>query len=105
MSLLLIWADEKYNTHKISAFFLRPKKIPWTPLSVKYVSGAPGGSFKLVYRITKMKNKFSKPIVKEIMEIKFYQENSAILHNYGIFGAKGTSKTLLSSSSHKTLEN
>ena len=51
--LLLIWADEKYNTQKNPGVFHRPKKIPFgqnvrpkkilrTPPSLKYVSGAPG---------------------------------------------------------------
>ena len=61
--LLLIWADEKYNTQKNPCVvfatqknpgvFHRPKKIPFgqnlrpkkilrTPPSLKYVSGAPG---------------------------------------------------------------
>ena len=51
--LLLIWADEKYNTQKNLGVFHRPKKIPFgqnvrpkkilqTPPSLKYVSGAPG---------------------------------------------------------------
>ena len=61
--LLLIWADEKYNTQKNPCVvfatqknpgvFYRPKKIPFgrnvrpkkivrTPPSSKYVSGAPG---------------------------------------------------------------
>ena len=62
--LLLIWADEKYNTQKkpcvvfetqknpgvfhrpLKISFeqnLRPKKIFRTPPSLKYVSGVPGG--------------------------------------------------------------
>ena len=62
--LLLIWADEKYNTQKNPCVvfatqknpgvFHRPKNIPFgqnvrpkkilrTPPSLKYVSGAPGG--------------------------------------------------------------
>ena len=56
--LLLIWADEKYNTKKNATqknpgIFHRPKKIPFgqnvrpkkilrAPPSLKYVSGAPG---------------------------------------------------------------
>ena len=51
--ILLIWADEKYNTQKNPGVFHRPKKIPFgqnvrpkkilrTPPSLKYVSGAPG---------------------------------------------------------------
>ena len=60
--LLLIWADEKYNTQKIPVLFSRPQKIPASfkdpkksllakmsdpknpsdPPSLKYVSGAPG---------------------------------------------------------------
>ena len=61
--LLLIWADEKYNTQKNPCVVfatqknpgvfhrpkkisfgqnVRPKKILWTPPSLKYVSGAPG---------------------------------------------------------------
>ena len=63
--LFFIWADEKYNTQKNPSVvfatqknpgvFHRPKKIPFgqnvrpkkilrTPPSLKYVSGAPGGS-------------------------------------------------------------
>ena len=62
--LLLIWADEKYNTQKTPVLFSRPQKIPASfidpkksllakmsdpqknpsdPPSLKYVSGAPGG--------------------------------------------------------------
>ena len=55
--LLLIWADEKYNTQKNPCVvfatqknlgvFHRPQKIPFgrnvrPPPSLKYVSGAPG---------------------------------------------------------------
>ena len=60
--LLLISADEKYNTQKIPVLFSRPKKIPasfidpkesllakmsdpkksFGPPPLKYVSGAPG---------------------------------------------------------------
>ena len=68
--LFLIWADEKYNTpknpsvvfatQKNPGVFHRPKKIPFgqnvrpqnilrIPPSLKYVSGAPGGSFLPFY--------------------------------------------------------
>ena len=65
--LLLIWADEKYNTQKNPGVFHRPKHIPFgqnvrpqkilrTPPSLKYVSGAPG---KAVNLKTKMGALFS----------------------------------------------
>ena len=56
--LLLIWADDKYNTPKnLCVVFatqkipfgqnVRPKKILRTPPSLKYVSGAPGREYIL----------------------------------------------------------
>ena len=78
--LLLIWADEKYNTQKNPCVvfatqknpgvFHRPKKIPFgqnvrpkkilrTPPSLKYVSGAPG----------------IKPFRMEVIGVKYFSEN------------------------------
>ena len=95
LMLLLIWADEKYNTQKNPCVvfatqknprvFHRPKKIPFgqnvrpkkilrTPPSLKYVSGAPGGPLlKVLYTLARTLLNF--------LVISFYKKNIVVFWN------------------------